>query len=713
MNLVDTSVYATSVVAGFHLCLACKNPDYRGLNAMNLVQSRNLNVCAKTMRFSIMSVFFLLGGLYASDVLSFENEVSSLNDETTKIEQQREQFLVAEKAIRSGRIKQYRQLEDELKDYPLYPYLQAAELNRRLSSATDEEVLSFLDTYNDSTLADKLHARWIKTLSRKGDYDTLVENFRHTKDIKQLCHFAGALMQTDQKQAGYGLMSELWLNGKSLPKSCNTALKLWKRAGCLSTDLLWDRIKLVMKRRNHQLATYIGKQLPKKDRQWLATWKQVQRNPVTIIKQKNKFVGEDVNNPVVLSILSDGMKRLARKDPLKAADHWKEIKDSYFFEATESEDIEHYLAQSLAGVATQKAFDAIKDLDINNASADVISPHVFSALQNKEWASALAWLEHLSEEDRNSERWQYWRARTLESMRYIEASHEIYRKISNNRSYYSFLAADRIGHNYEIMSRPLNSPEIELMEIEKIPAVARAYELFQLKRNTKARIEWNYAIKNMSNDQQLIAAQLAGKWGWKNRSISTLAKAKYWDEVDLRFPLEHRERVEDEAKETGISPAWAFAVIRQESAFVKDARSPAGALGLMQLMPQTARYMARSMRIKRPRSHDLLKSDLNIRLGVNYLNKLQKRFSGNTVLATAAYNAGPSNVDRWLSRYDVTKDVSNIDLWIEKVPYTETRNYLKRVMTYAVIYEQRLGLKSSPIFEHTAPTAVDYTAAIF
>jgi soluble lytic murein transglycosylase len=648
-----------------------------------------------------MSLFFLAGVFFATSA-------SAIND-TSSLKEQRALFLVAERAIQRGRLKQYRQLEDELKDYPLYPYLQAAVLNKHLYSATEEEVKSFLQTYSDTPFADKLRTRWLKTLSRKGKYETFVDNFQLTQNTKQLCLYANALMHTEQKQQGYDLMSEIWLYGRSLPKTCDKPIKRWKNAGHLDTDLLWGRIKLVMARRNHRLATYIGRQLPKSDRQWLTLWKQVQRRPETIIKKKNKFLTMDVDNSVVLSILADGIKRLGKKHPLKAANYWKEIKDEYFFAANEKENIEHYLVRSLASVDTQTAFNAIQNLDITNASADVISPHVFAALKKQEWATALAWMEHLDEVDRNSERWQYWHARTLESMRYIEASHEIYLNIANNRSYYSFLAADRVGKNYEISHRPLNSPDIKLLELQKIPAVTRAYELLQLKRNTKARIEWGYAINNMSNDQLLIAAQLADKWGWQNRSISTLAKAEYWDEVKLRFPLEYRERVEDETTVGGVSPAWAFAVIRQESAFVKDARSPAGALGLMQLMPRTARHVARSMRLKRPRHNDLLKSDINIRLGVNYLKKLQKRFSGNTVLATAAYNAGPSKVNRWLSNYDE----NNTDLWIETVPYSETRDYLKRVMTYTIIYEQRLGLKSNPMFAQRATTAIDFAAATF
>lgn len=673
---------------------------------MNLVHYCILTACALIKRSGVLGVLMIPGLALGTPA---PVNIQATPQELNILDEQRALFVSAEKAIRTGQLKQYKKMESQLKDYPLYPYLQAEVLKRRLSSAPDDEVLNFLETYDNSPSADKLRQRWINVLMRKGKYDTVVNNFRPTETVSQLCHYANALMRTDQNQQGYELMKDIWLTGRSLPDECDAPIKIWSQANCLSKDLVWQRIELVMTKRNHRLATWLAKTLPASDRKWLDTWKSVQRNPELVIKNRTKFEDRDIDNPVVLSILADGIKRLAFRKPLEAAQYWKEIKDDYFFEAIQKENIEHNLAQSLANVSSPVAYNTLTELDINNAGPDVIEPHVFSAMQNKEWSSALAWMDHLSNEEKNSERWQYWRARILESMRYYGASQEIYRAISTNRSYYSFLAADRIGSQYEILHRPLNTPEIKLIELQKMPSLARAYELLQLKRNTSARIEWHYAINSMDQEQLLMAAQLADKWGWNNRSIPTLAKAQYWDEIELRFPLTHRDHIINQAREEGINPAWAFAVIRQESAFVIDARSPAGAMGLMQLMPTTARHVARSMRIKRPRSYDLLDSDFNIKLGINYLKKLQKDFSGNTVLATAAYNAGPGKVNRWRSNYNT----ANTDLWIEMVPYPETRDYLKRVLTYTVIYEQRLGIKSSSMFDHLTPATTDLTAAVF
>ena len=268
-----------------------------------------------------------------------------------------------------------------------------------------------------------------------------------------------------------------------------------------------------------------------------------------------------------------------------------------------------------------------------------------------------------------------------------------------NRGYYSFLAADRAGYRYQFAHVPLRYRPAELADIEQHPAILRARELYAIKRLADARREWNYAIERLDTPNLLRAAKLADEWGWHDRAITTLARARYWDDLELRFPLAHQQEVVREAQRQRINPAWAFAIIRQESAFTPDARSNAGALGLMQLLPRTARSMARSMRLRRPRYRDLLDSETNIRLGIRYLRQVQDRYDGHPVLATAAYNAGARNVRRWLP------EAGNVaaDVWIETVPFSETRDYLKRVLTYTVIYEQRLGKDPVPLLQRMRP----------
>lgn len=614
-----------------------------------------------------------------------------------QLEKQRALFIQAETALKKGQYTSYQKIEHRLNNYPLYPYLRFLAISRQLNSTSNQRVQEFLSTYHDTPLANKLYYRWIKSLARQGKSDALVQYFRPTQDTQLLCHYANALYETGKTGTAYSLMGELWQTGESLPKSCDPILKKWTDTGFMTSSRIWARIHLVMNNGNRRLATYLGKSLPEEERFWLSLWKKVQRNPEYVLKADQHF--KDQQSQIMHWILVDGMTRLSRRKPLIAAEYWKDIRNKYPFNAEEKERIERRLTLSLARAATPLSRATLKTLKLDSNDTEVITPHILSAISDKDWEGALAWLNSLKSNEKNSERWLYWRARALEEMGRLDEARSLYLQITDNRSYYSFLAADRIGDRYQLTHNPINAPAAELIKLQHIPAVARAGELYQLKRIVDARREWHFAIQSMDKKQLLMAAQLANKWGWHDRSIITLALAQHWDDLELRFPLAHKNYIEEQATHEKINPAWAFAVIRQESAFTTDARSSAGALGLMQLMPRTARQVARSLHIKRPKQRDLLESNINIKLGIRYLRKLKERFNGNSILATASYNAGPWRVKGWLPK----EEAQSADLWIENVPFTETRKYLKRVLTYTIIYEQRLGLEGKPLLERMMP----------
>ena len=214
----------------------------------------------------------------------------------------------------------------------------------------------------------------------------------------------------------------------------------------------------------------------------------------------------------------------------------------------------------------------------------------------------------------------------------------------------------------------------------------RARELYILGREPDADAEWRQTIQAFDRPALLQAAALAQRWDWHAQAIATISRAEYWDDLELRFPLAYRDGVVNQARASALDPAWVYAVIRQESGFRPDARSPVGALGLMQLMPATGRQIARELRDATD-DPPLLQPDANIRYGVHYLRRMLERLQNNPVLATAAYNAGPHKVAQWLpARAAVPADV-----WVETIPYRETRAYVQRVMEYAAIYQRRLG----------------------
>ena len=301
------------------------------------------------------------------------------------------------------------------------------------------------------------------------------------------------------------------------------------------------------------------------------------------------------------------------------------------------------------------------------------------------WADSLAALDTLPPETRGELRWRYWRARALTALgRSEEAS---WAEIAAERDYYGFLAADRIAAPYRIVQDPAGSSAERVRRVEGTGGFRRAREFHALGFRNGFRREWRRLLGRLEGEDLEAAAQLALRDGLYFESIRAAARAGALDRVDLRFPVAWREEAAAAAREHGIDPAWVLATIRMESAFRPRARSPAGALGLMQIMPATGRQLARAAGLRGSGDPALLDPDENIRLGAAYLRQLLDRLHGHPALVSAAYNAGPHRARRWLARGRGLEP----DLWVEFVPYKETRQYVKRILEYRIVYRRLLG----------------------
>jgi soluble lytic murein transglycosylase len=215
----------------------------------------------------------------------------------------------------------------------------------------------------------------------------------------------------------------------------------------------------------------------------------------------------------------------------------------------------------------------------------------------------------------------------------------------------------------------------------------RARELYFLDRQVDARREWFQALRLLNTQQIKQAAVLASSWKWHDSAIKTVARTPHRSDYSLRFPMPFKRQVFNYADAKQLDPSVIYGVIRRESLFDPLAKSEVGALGLMQLMPSTARRVARSLGLKIPRQSDILEIDNNINFGTQYFRSVLNRFDNNVSLAAAAYNAGPRNVKNWLPR----ENDMPADLWVETVPFKETRNYVQAVLAYATVFDKSLG----------------------
>jgi soluble lytic murein transglycosylase len=616
-----------------------------------------------------------------------------------RLDDQRSTFLRAEQALARGSSKEFEQLSKGLRDYPLYPYLEYQALSKRLERASTSEVGRFLETYEATPLADQLRASWLDQLADQRRWSDYLKFYDGSRSTSQRCNHLHALIVSGKADLAMPQVDEIWLHGRSQPSDCDPVFDAWSKAGHRTPDLVWRRIEKAMEAGEWRLANYLGRYLSNTDQAWVKRWILLHRNPERAA-QTEQF---HTTHPYREAMLSHAVRRLARWDGTQALTLWQEIKPHYPFSRAQILDTEHYIVRNLVRTPGAAAYAFIRSVEVGQDDLKVHEARIRAALLREDWPQVMRWIAALPREERDKEHWTYWLARALEGTGDATAAKALYAKVAGERSYYGFLAADRIGIEYHLYHAETPASEQLVEQIANMDSVKRAHELFALKRWIEGRREWRTATSGMDAEQLKAAAKLAEQRGWHDQAIFTLARTGYWDDLELRFPLEHAKLVEENARRHGIDNAWVFAVMRQESAFMDDAQSHAGAMGLMQLMPATARSVARKvLKRKPPRRHELFQPDTNIALGSAYLKQMKGQLGDSAILATAAYNAGPHRVARWLPERTLPADI-----WIELVPFKETRGYLRRVLAYTVIYEKRMGRTPTRLNERLHPVPPD------
>ena len=605
------------------------------------------------------------------------------------LKEQRQQYLDAKKALKAGKIKTFTTLAERLKTYPLYPYLRYNYLRPRLHKIDDTEIKDFILSYPDFISVDALKTSWLKQLIKQGKWQLFLDNYTLQKELKLRCQQLQARIKTNNTTYLLEDTRTLWLTGKSLPPQCDTAFKSLYKSDLMTNELVWERIQLAMENGNTGLVNYLSKRLDKDYKIWAKRWVAIHHNP-SVATKNPKYP----DTAIAREILLYGIKRLARQNITRSLRNWQTLQDNYNFTPVEIDDVNLVITVRAAKSKHPKAAELLDNLNPALDSNEIFHWRLRTALKNKDWQQLYRWTKDDPPEIESVKyRWIYWRGRALEEIGDIEKANESYASIADQRDYYGFLAADRIGAEYKMNHYPLPEDLESKNKVAHLPGIRRARELFILYGDYTARREWQHAIRSMTNYQKQIAARLASEWGWYDRAIFTMGAANAYDDLELRFPLSYRNEIEKYANKRKLDASWIFALMRSESAFMEKVKSPAGALGLMQIMPATGRLTARKIGMKKFRTSDLLIAKKNIALGTAYMKEMQDKFNGSHLLATAAYNAGPGRSIKWSPK----KGCKKPDIWVEQIPYNETRAYVKRVLFYASIYDWRLGQEIIPL----------------
>ena len=635
---------------------------------------------------SILTSLILFALLTAHSAFASKDKSTGAIDDPYK--KQRMIFIKAEIAFKKNQQKKYKKYYAQLNQYPLQAYLKYKEYRKKLASLKEQQVLQFFKDYKSTPYEGWLRVTWLNKMAKKGQWQKYLNAYTPQKSIERQCHYGNALLKTGKQAQAFKQAPDLWLAGKSQPKACDPLFAAYKKSGLMTDELIWQRIKLTMNKGRTSLSSYLAKSLNKTDQQWLKEWIAIYSKPERVLHSKLL----KKNHPIKSTIQIHAVQRMVKKSPKKAMELLASLQKDNSFTLAEKDKMFRAIGMKLAYRHGDNAWMWLNKISDENSDETVRQWRARSAVREGNWQAISSSISRLSEEEQKNFRWQYWLAASKEHNGKKSEALTDYRQLAQNRSFYGFLAADKVDMPYDFQNTPLTPDNASYTAVKQNPGIKRTREFYLLGRTVDARREWYFTTrKQMTNDERAIAAKVAQQWGWHNRAIITMAHTDQRNDIELRFPIVQQERVKKYSKKQKLQPAYTMAVIRRESAFAADARSRVGALGLMQIMPATGKVIARKLKVKYNNKNQLLNPETNVKFGTKYLNMMLKKFHNQPALASAAYNAGGHRVRAWKPK---DKDMK-ADQWIESIPFKETREYVSSIMAYTAIYEHRLGLEQT------------------
>ena len=524
-----------------------------------------------------------------------------------------------------------------------------------------------------------MYNRWLRKLGQRRQWRTLRDNYVTTTNTELQCYHLRSLYATGDKELALDLATDLWLQPSSQPKACDPLFDQWRATERFTEDVAWLRLERAIHANERTLAKYLLRFFTGDKKLAAEAYYRVHVTP-TRVTRTSSF---STDSPYTRAAIQHGLTRLAMNAPDKADKAWQSYAQTHDFSPSEAQWIDAKLAVAFAQTGTfppdgKRAAIAGSDAAVDLASAAVL---------NQAWVEAVYWIEHLEPSERQKIKWQYWLARGLqkvspESPRALE----VFKAIAGERHYYGFLAASRLGLQGALNNTVSRSSQWKTTLNN--PGIERAVELFAVGDEINGRREWYRALEAMNQLQQASAGHLARSIGLVPLSIRTANIAEALDDLTLRFPLVYEPQFRRASANLNLPLPFLFAITRQESAFDPLAVSPANARGLMQMLPSTANIIARRANLAAPSAGQLHDPATNIALGAYHLAWLLDRYDGQTPLAIAAYNAGEHRVDRWIKDFEHMP----MDIWVERIPFSETQNYVKNVLAFKHVYSQRLGM---------------------
>ncbi|WP_331520929.1 transglycosylase SLT domain-containing protein [Pinirhizobacter sp.] len=597
------------------------------------------------------------------------------------IDGQRQQFRQAYLTARQGG-DAWRAQATGLESYPIYPYLEAAALTHDMHQLDAGRVQSYLDRYPDFIPAADLRRDFLLELARRQDWNTFAAMYRPGLGDALTCDALLGRLSRGEKLDFQKDLASLW-NKPSLPSACNGVLIAAHDQGLLTSERLWARIQAAADAgQPNSIGLMAG---------WLTPADTAEANAMALALRDPGSAASAASGwpvtPRYQQAAATAVQRLARRQSGQADAAWQTLQPRFAFSEQQRGAVLNALALYHATDFDEQALERLAALPPGAQSDSTREWRVRVALSRQDWSAALAALDALSTTQKEDGEWRYYRARVLEALNRHDEAQSIWRKLAQEPTFFGFLSADRVGASYAICPLQLATDTAREDALMAQPGLRRAFELYAVGMQREGRREWTKALAGNDVQTLRLAADLAYRNGWYDRAVFGLSSGDALRLYEQRFPLASQDGVVSQSQQAGVEPAWAYGIIRAESAWMSDARSGADARGLMQLLPGTASIVASKNGLPWAGGESLYDGPTNIQLGTRYLAQMAARYNGAPWLASAAYNAGPNKVDQWLGQRGSLPP----DLFIASIPYKETREYVARVMAFSVIYDWRLN----------------------
>lgn len=615
-------------------------------------------------------------------------------------------------AFRKNQSQVLSQTLPQLRGHALQPMAAYWEMRVRLDSAPLAQITDRLSALQGTYWEDRLRADWLAQLARRGEwavFDAQWPLYRMRDERGLLCSATLREWQrgTLDPASAAAAVSRAWLAQREADHGCANAARQLLAEGHLPTLVVWHRARWAMEINQPQVAEQAMAMLdPARAKTVHAIAKQPERylnNKITAFRTSTKEL-------VTLALI-----RLASTDPEAAA---KAMQDNRWRLQLTSEE-RSWLWGAIGKRQAQRlqdgALDSFAQGQANAMHSDHLAWMTRAALRAGQWGVADNAIAAMSAEQQQDPTWVYWRARVklaqMPTQGQTEQAQALLRSIASTRHYYGQLATEALGQSITLPAAPAALTQEERKLIRSNPGLQRALASLKLGLRTEGNREWNYTVSlhtpgGMNDRELLAAAEWACEQSRWDRCIHTSKRTQTDHEQSQRFPMPHSHLVVSQSKAIGLDAGLVFGLIHQESRFVTNARSHVGASGLMQIMPPTAKWTARRIGLRNFRPQDINDQLTNVRIGTAYLKMVIDDFEGSLPLAVAAYNAGPSRSRSWRNG-----PILPGDIWVENIPFEETRDYVKRVLANHVNYNALMSGQPQSLRERLGTVGPRISAA--